>query len=234
MAQLANEVGEVVRAWLPRLVYLHARLLQSGFEYSTPRALELPNDCSIQALPRITRGGTLLSRVSDRLRGGGGQERQALAMLTRTPSLRFLTVLNGCGAEWSVHIRRVWDSMETAQMTGDWPAELANLQHADLALPDALRLSGALSERFADDIAGVELPRRISLETAVSQALFVGDKDASAALRWGDERDRGFLLSAQGNTAGFTAVDVLGGDVAFAQYAFELLTQACRAVARPA
>lgn len=233
-ARMAAEVGAVVRAWLPRLVYLHARLLQSGYSVETGRVLALADGCSIQALARVTRSGPLFARVGGLVGVGSSQERQALAMVLRTPHLRFLAVLNGQGADWSVHLRRFWDSMEQSLDSNSWPAELANLQHADLALPDALRLSGILAERFADDIPGVEVPRRLGLDGITSKSLFAGDKAASAALRWGDDRDTGFLLSAQGNNAGFTAVDVLGGDAQFAQYAFGLLTQACRASAKPA
>ncbi len=178
-------IGIAANAWLPQVRRLYEELLVEEYLHGTNAVLEVPGDVTVQALAPAQD-----AFESSPLSGPA----IARAIVLRTRTMNFLVVLNEVGGQHSLHIRRFWSTLSEVKSA----CFLDDIPRSGLTLEDALRISSELVERCADDLPGMTYPSRLSLPTILKGALIARSDHASAALRYGDGRDKGYVLSFRG------------------------------------
>lgn len=127
------------------------------------------------------------------------RNRHAKAIVLKTQSRSFLVVINENEfGRHSLHMREFWpDIRETLANDGYLGFELKSAKgRNDLTVLDIVKLSSVAGE-YGDDLPDVSYPRRPHLSTFLAGNLMGGDKEAGIGLRYGDSRDKGYLLSVK-------------------------------------
>jgi hypothetical protein len=122
--------------------------------------------------------------------------RQMKAIVLETQSSSYLLLLNYEFGRWSqLHVRQFWPSLEADLASGRGLLNLdAVRDRTDLTVMDLVALSSRACA-YSDALPGVAYPERPSLATLLDGSLLPGEEDAGIALRYGDFRDRGYVLS---------------------------------------
>jgi hypothetical protein len=120
-------------------------------------------------------------------------------IVVNTQQENFLFVMSGRRTLRDLHIRQFWPDIQTViDGTGDFDDDLAGATgRNDLSLIDLAKLGASLM-RFSDDVDGNYWPARPSLRYFTSGSLIPRLESAGEGLRFGDFRDRGYVLSAKG------------------------------------
>jgi hypothetical protein len=96
-----------------------------------------------------------------------------------------------------VHIRQYWNNLQEALADDDnyLGHPLSEFKNKPLSVTQAVAFTSSLSQ-YSDDLPGVAYPQRPSLDTFTRGDMKVR-YDAGIGLRYGDGRDKGFILSCQ-------------------------------------
>lgn len=124
----------------------------------------------------------------------------------RTQNVNYLVLLNRRYDGWEVHMRQWWDVIpDGAEQYLPYALE-KYIKGATLSLQDAIKLTKNL-EGYANDIPGASYPDRLRLQAFKDTYFAVGEDRACAGLRYGDARDRGYLVTAKQSVFGTPEAD---------------------------
>ena len=126
---------------------------------------------------------------------------RAKAIVLQTQSCNFLVVLNYAYGRWTrLDVREFWPDVREALAEDGYLLNLNDLRdRKDLTVLDVVKYS-TRAATYSDDFGAegnysrVERP---SLATLVNGSLMAGEDDAGIALRYGDFRDSGFVVSVK-------------------------------------
>jgi hypothetical protein len=194
-------VGQALVRWLPNLVKLHDVLVSRGL--GNEHRYEFGNDAYVYAVvdKQVKKPSDLgLLKMFEEL-GLESEEADRYevtdvkAFVLETQSRQFIIVLNQRFSRWRLNIRRIYPSFVEEQANGGYLGTLGDfVERTDLTVHDIIALSHH-AEKFADDIAGNNYPKRLSLKYFLDRSLVAGDDDAGRGLRYEDCRDEGYVAS---------------------------------------
>lgn len=195
--------GVVMSHWVEQYVQLHATLTARGHT-SEAQMFEFANDAYVWACAdrEVVEDDEEAKRLRALIPGLADTEPSKFvvkAFVLETQSRSFLVVLNERYGCWRLHVRRFWrDIRQTRQSKGYFLLqELA--ERKDLTLEDVIKLAHRAADVYGDALPGVSYPERPLLSTFLEGTLLAGDKGAGIGLRYGDFRDRGYVVSFDNN-----------------------------------
>lgn len=198
--------GHVAVQWIGPCVALHAKLQTAGIT-SRDNAFEFASDACLWAVAdRIVPLNDADRQIEALcLSDEGGAEyrsppKLAKAFVLETQNRKYAFVLNQQYFRWSLHIRRYWADLQEAMASGHPHLFAEHAARKDLSLLDVARLAAGIADEYGDDLPGVPYPHRPHLSTVLNGSLEAGSKDAGIALRYGDGRDKGYVLSVGNDT----------------------------------
>lgn len=217
--------GVAAELWVPEYLKLHATLQAKGLN-SAEQSYEFGNDAYVWAAADRTSPEPSLGLDLKALLGDDYEEtprmRQAKAIVLETQSRSFLIVLNQSYDRWTVHMREFWPDIRIEVQRSRYLSGLEAVKdRRDLTLMDVVLLSNA-ANRFGDDLPGVHYPHRPHLSTLLGGSLMAGAEDAGIGLRYGDFRDRGYIMSLKTCSEGRPTVEhglhASYGDIAYVAF----------------
>jgi hypothetical protein len=201
-------VGQALKLRVPDLVRLHDVLAASGL--GREHRYEFGNDAYVYAVAdkQVTKPTDpgMLELFKDigleREEADRFEVTDVKAFVLETQSQQFIVVLNQRFGRWSLNIRRIYPSFEEEQAKGGYLGTLGDfVDRTDLTVHDIIALSHH-AEQFADDIAGNNYPKRLSLKYYLDRTLVSGEEDAGRGLYYEDFRDEGYVASLKTNSHG--------------------------------
>lgn len=124
------------------------------------------------------------------------EKRKVFAL--RTQNVNYLVLMVSRYRGWELHMREWWDVLPAAAERY-LPYGLEKyIKGETLTLDEAMRLSRRFGE-YADDLPGVDFPERLRLQAFKATGFVVGKDSACAGLRYGDARDRGYIVTIKGS-----------------------------------
>jgi hypothetical protein len=125
--------------------------------------------------------------------------RRAKAIVLQTQSCNFLLVMNYDYGRWSrMDVREFWPDIREQLANKDYLLNLNDIKdRTDLTVLDLVRYStraATYSDDFEDPYQYTRVERP-SLATLLKGTLMAGEEDSGKALRYGDFRDAGFVVS---------------------------------------
>lgn len=217
--------GLAAEPWVAAYLQLHADLVARGFD-AQDRSYEFGTDAYVWAAADRTLPEKDLGLDYKALFGPDYEHepgsRRARAIVLETQSRNFLVVLNENFGRWSLHLREFWADIRLEQAKGRYLGTLdAYKERKDLSLQDVIALS-SMAESFGDHLPGVHYPRRPHLSTFLEGSLMAGEDEAGIGLRYGDSRDRGYILSlcvgSDDRPEVKHALQAVYGDIAYVAY----------------
>jgi hypothetical protein len=201
--------AELVKRALPKYESLYDSLVRRGAT-SADEEFDVGSDVYIYALH---------DDVQPKEKSRPGEYIKTLVL--RTQRNQYVIVLRGNRPQKAceVHIREFWPDI-LAVLDGDdsFPDTddiVDAADRTDMTIKD-LATFGHCLKHVSDDVEGNHSIERPSLRSFLSGSMIAGDKDAGPALRYGDGRDRGFILSAR--TAGFDGDSLVVEDALSANF----------------
>lgn len=191
--------GVVMANWVEQYVQLHAELTRRGHT-SEDSMFEFANDaylwaCADREVVESDEEQKALRALMPLLGKVEPAKFEVKAFVLETQSRSFLVVLNKQYGTWRLHIRRFWQDIRQArQSPGCFPLQDV-AERKDLTLEDVIKLAHHAAEAYGDALPGVPYPTRPMLSTFLEGNLLAGDKHAGIGLRYGDFRDRGYVIS---------------------------------------
>lgn len=127
--------------------------------------------------------------------------RRAKAIVLQTQSCNFLLVMNYAYGRWArLDVREFWPDIREELVDDGYLLNLNTLKdRKDLTVLDLVRYSTAAASYSDDFQDAYEYTRveRPSLATLLNGSLMTGEDDSGKALRYGDFRDAGFVVSVK-------------------------------------
>lgn len=191
-------VGVRAQQWIQDYLGVHAQLEAQACNSALNRFEAGGSTRVWSAADRVTPEVEIPDPELDALTGAQDFKlppRLTKALVLETQSRSFLILLNQQFRRWTLHIREFWPDIRERLSSGGYLGDLTGAKdRSDLTLLDVITLSGAASQ-YGDDLPGVPYPVRPHLSTFLSGSLMPGERDAGMGLRFGDNRDKGYILS---------------------------------------
>lgn len=182
--------AELVKRALPKYESLYDSLVRRGAT-SADEEFDVGSDVYIYALHGA-------EQPKEKPRAG----EYTKTLVLRTQRNQYVVVLRGNVLQKAceVHIREFWPDI-LAVLDGDdsFPNTddiVDAADRTDMTIKD-LATFGHCLKHVSDDVEDNHSIERPSLRSFLSGSMIPGDRDAGPALRYGDGRDRGFVLSAR-------------------------------------
>ncbi len=189
--------GLVMLNWVEPYVALYDRLTAASYT-SPEKKFEFANDAYVWACVQREvepEKMTELEELFPELAGYEPPKHLVKVFVLETQSRNFVVVLNQCYGRWSVHIRQFWDDLAEARKSKYYFPLADYKDRRDLTLDDVVKLAREASDKYSDDLPGVSYPHRPMLATFLKGSLMAGEEEAGIGLRYGDHRDRGYIVS---------------------------------------
>jgi hypothetical protein len=206
---LETYYGAQLSPWVAKLVTLHKALVKAKLT-SARQAFDLGRDCSLYALrtrkvaPAVQKNddiGRLFAsiRASAGLADTAPPPREIRMLVLTSQQTQFIFVLHREFGSWTLHIRQLWlelDAKDDAEV--DFRREpLDELLAKGMPSPADLVRAVKYAERFSDQLPGEAYPSRPGLGSYLAKdaVAIACDAKAPLGLRYGDSRDKGYVLS---------------------------------------